>query len=461
MKYSLISLLLFLLLIKVAKAQETKPNIVFVLADDMGIGDLGCYGGKKIYTPNIDALSEKGVQFMQHYSGATVCAPSRCSLITGKHTGNTTIRGNKGVETNRGTFDMPILESDISVAEILKAEGYRTMCVGKWGLGGPSTSGSPTNKGFDYFFGYLSQGAAHRYYPEYLFENEEKVFFNKKIYSQYEIMDRGLNFIKQNSDSPFFAYFALTPPHADLDIPELGEYANAFHEVPYINNKARGYISQSKPKAAYAALVSEVDRSVGLIIELLKEEGIYDNTIVIFSSDNGVHNVGGHDPLFFNSNGSFRGNKRDLYEGGIRTPFIVSWPAKANPHYTYHTSAFWDFLPTVCDIIGVKVPKESNGISYLPQIVGKGKQKQHQYIYHEFHEQGGKQSIIRTKDGWKLVRLNVNKPNKTKEELYNIYHDAGEVANMINQYPNIAKELASEIDKQRTCSAEFSFVTDN
>lgn len=441
-----------------ALAQSELPNIVFVLADDMGIGDVGSYGQKKIKTPNIDALSAEGIQFMNHYSGATVSAPSRCSLLTGKHTGHTAIRGNIGVKLSNGFFDLPIPENEITVAELLKQRNYATCCVGKWGLGGPSTEGSPLRQGFDYFFGYLSQGAAHRYYPEYLYENEEKYPLNG-AYSHYAIMEKGLNFIKKNSDKPFFAYFAVTPPHADLDIPDLGEYENAFDETPFINrNPDKGFKTQLKPRAAYAAMVSEVDNNVGQIIALLKEKGIYENTIIIFSSDNGVHNVGGHDPDFFPSNGPFRGHKRDLYEGGVRTPFVFSWPSQIKQaRYSYHISTFWDFLPTVCDIVGIPYPEGIDGISYLPELLEKKGQKQHQYLYQEFHEQGGKQSVFRT-DGWKLIRLNVNKPEKISEELYNIYQDPFESGNVINKYPDIAEELRKEIKNQRSYNEFFKFT---
>ena len=437
--------------------QGKLPNVVFILADDMGIGDVGCYGQGKIKTPNIDSLAKSGLQFMHHYSGATVSAPSRCSLLTGKHTGHTYVRGNLGQETEEGTFDLAIPDEEITIAELFKQKGYATCCVGKWGLGGPGTEGSPVRQGFDYFFGYLSQGAAHRYYPEYLYENENKYPLNGE-YSHYAIMRKGLEFIENNADKPFFAYFAVTPPHADLDIPDLGEYENAFPETPYINNKNSGFKTQMKPKAAYAAMVSEVDANVGEIIELLKEKGVYDNTIVIFSSDNGVHNVGGHDPYFFDSNGPFRGNKRDLYEGGIRAPFVISWPGVIEAgRFSHHISTFWDFMPTVCDIIGVKCPKSSDGISYLPELLGNcDQQAKHDYIYQEFHEQGGKQALIRA-DGWKLIRLQAKNHKKTYEELYNIYSDPFEQANVIKQYPQIADTLREIMDAQRTPHPLFEF----
>lgn len=440
---------------------QNLPNIVFVLADDMGIGDLGCYGQTKIKTPNIDKLAEKGLLFTHHYSGSTVSAPSRCSLLTGKHTGHGYVRGNKGQKTSHGMFDLALPAKEVTVAEILKKKGYKTMCVGKWGLGGPGTEGSPINQGFDYFFGYLSQSAAHRYYPAYLYENEKKVMLNGEVYSHFMIMEKGLDFIKRNSRSPFFAYFAVTPPHADLDYPDLSQYENSFPEKPFINNKEKGLKTQMKPKAAYASMVSEVDKNVGQIIGLLKEKGLCENTILIFSSDNGVHNVGGHEPDFFDSNGSFRGYKRDLYEGGVRAPFIVNWPAVIRKKRTTNNiSTFWDFLPTVADIVDADEPTGIDGISYLPVLKGADiNPKQHEYIYYEFYEQGGKQSIM--KDGWKLVRLNMSKPGKLVEELYNLDYDPSELNNIIVSNPEKANKLRKLSQEARTDSENFSWESYN
>lgn len=438
-------------------AEEKLPNIVLILADDMGIGDINCYYEQpQIATPHIDELASHGLQFMQHYSGSTVSAPSRCCLLTGKHTGHAFIRGNKGVRIAGEAFDYPLAAEEVTVAEILKEKGYATMCVGKWGLGGPGTEGSPLNQGFDYFFGYLSQEAAHRYYPASLYENETKVHLGGRVYSHWMIMEKGLDFIRRQKGKPYFAYFAITPPHADLDYPDMSQYCGLFPEKPYVNKNGKGgFKTQMTPKAAYAAMVSEVDRSVGAIISLLKEKGEWENTILIFSSDNGVHCVGGHDPDFFNSNGPFRGYKRDLYEGGVRTPFLVSWPAHIKEHRkTTHISAFWDFLPTVCDIIGVRTPQDIDGISYLPTLMGDlNHQEKHTYIYYEFFEQGGKQSIL--KDGWKLIRLNVLK-GMMKKELYYLPNDIGEERNLISQNPAKAEELELWMKEARTQSTVYN-----
>ena len=431
------------------------PNIVFILADDMGIGDVGCYGQQRIRTPNIDRLAVDGMRFTHHYSGSTVSAPSRCALLTGKDMGHAWIRGNAG---GGNGFDASLADGEVTVAEILKQKGYATACVGKWGLGGPASQGRPANQGFDYFYGYLSQGAAHDYYPEYLFENDRKVKLDRKVYSHFSIMEKGLEFIENNADKPFFVYFAVTPPHADLDYPDLSQYEGKFDEIPHVNNtkNGRGYKSQPTPRAAYASMVSELDRNVGQVIDLLEKLGKLDNTIVIFSSDNGVHSVGGHNPEYFGSNGPFRGNKRDLYEGGVRTPFVVRWDGVIAPgSETDHISTFWDFLPTVCDITGSEIPENIQGISYYPTLKGEKKQRRHEYIYYEFYERGGKQSIL--KDGWKLVRLNMDNPDKIVEELYNIDNDIAEEHNLIGKYPGKADRLRALAESSRIESDMFKW----
>lgn len=439
------------------KSSSLKPNIVFILADDLGIGDLGCYGQRLIKTPAIDALAEQGIKFTQHYSGSTVSAPSRCALLTGKHTGHTYIRGNKGYKADDGrTYDLNLASEEVTVGEILKEKDYVTACVGKWGLGGPSGGGHPNNQGFDYFFGYLGQGNAHCYYPTQLFENNEPVMLNKEVYSHDMIMNKALDFIDKNANKSFFLYLAPTIPHADLVVPdnELFDYDGKFEEVSYAGN---GFTSQDKPRATYAAMVTRLDRDVQRVIDLLKKKGVLNNTIIIFTSDNGVHNVGGHNPYYFDSNGPFRGIKRDLYEGGIRTPFIVKWPGVVGQGaVSYHESTFWDFLPTICEIIGADIPKGTDGISYLSTLTGQGKQKKHDHLYFEFHEQGGKQAVI--KDRWKLVHLQVNNPEKECYELYNLNADPGEIANVANWYPDKVHELKHIMKASRTTNENWKFL---
>ena len=437
--------------------KEKTPNVVFILADDLGIGDLGCYGQDRIQTPAIDALAAQGVKFTQHYSGSTVSAPSRCSLLTGKHTGHSFIRGNKGYQAEDGRhYDLNLADGEITLGEVFKTKNYTTACVGKWGLGGPSGEGHPNKQGFDYFFGYLGQGNAHNYYPIQLFENNEPVMLNNKVYSHDMIMDKALSFLDKNADSPFFLFLTPTIPHADIVVPnnELFDYDGKFQETPY---PGTGYRAQDKPRATFAAMVTRLDRDVQRVVDLLQKKGVLDNTIIIFTSDNGTHKEGGHDPNYFRSNGPFRGLKRDLYEGGIRTPFIVKWPGVIPAgQVSYQVSTFWDFMPTVCDLIGTSAPASIDGISYLPTLTGKGKQKQHDYLYFEFHEQGGKQAVI--KDGWKLLHLQVNNPKKEQYELYNINADPGEIANALDQYPQKVQELKKIMQGARITNENWKFA---
>lgn len=439
-----------------AQDKEKLPNIIYMMVDDLGIGDLGCYGQKQIKTPAIDKLAARGVRFAQHYSGSTVSAPSRCSLITGKHTGNTYIRGNKGVKGPDGeSYDYPLKDDEITVAEVLKKHNYTTACIGKWGMGGPESEGHPLKQGFDYFYGYLGQLNAHSYYPRFLWENNKKIKLNQKKYTPYLLLEKTLGFIEENKDRPFFLYLTPTLPHADLLVPdeELEPFKERFFETPFTHNH---YANQPKPRATYAAMVTRIDKDVARITALLEEKGILDNTIFIFTSDNGVHAEGGHDPDYFDSNGPFRGIKRALYDGGIRTPFIVQWPARiAAGTVSYHVSAFWDFLPTVCDLLEEPVPVSSDGISYLPALTGKGEQKQHEYLYWEFHEEGGKQAVL--KNNWKLIRLFVNQPEKTRFELYNLSSDPSEQMNVAKQYPEKIAELKRLMDQAHTPSRLFPF----
>jgi len=447
------------------KAPEKKqPNVIFILADDLGIGDLGSYGQKVIKTPAVDNLAATGMLFTQHYSGSTVSAPSRCALMTGKHTGHCYIRGNKATpnESENGhNFDFPLAKGEITVADIFKQAGYQTACVGKWGLGGPHTEGEPDNHGFDYFFGYLGQADAHAYYPNVLWENNNKVVLNKTVYSPDLIMEKALTFIKENENKPFFLYLAPTIPHAELIVPEgeLGEYDGMFKETPYTYKRNEGYCSQPKPRATYAAMVTRLDSGVQQVVDLLKKLGLYENTIIIFTSDNGAHVEGGNDPAFFKSSGIYRGTKRDLYEGGIHTPFIVSYPAGIKPGVTTnHVSAFWDFLPTVCDLTGIKKPASIDGISFLPTLFGKKGQKEHDYLYFEFHERNGSRCII--KDNWKLLQLNVDNQKKTTWELYDLKTDPSEKNNVIAQNSSRFDSLKKIMLKARTRNESWDFQQD-
>jgi arylsulfatase A-like enzyme len=435
------------------------PNVIYIMADDLGIGDLGCYGQKYIKTPAIDQLAKEGIRFAQHYVGAPVCGPSRASLITGKHTGNANVRGNALTPKSEGEeFDKPLAKDEITIAEIMKQKGYATACVGKWGLGGPTSEGSPNSQGFDYFYGYLNQASAHKHYPAVLFENSEKIVLNKKSYSHDLFEEKVLDFIDRNAQQPFFLYFVPTLPHAELVVPDndVKDYDGLFPEKPFAGDPAGiGWVSQPKPIATYAAMVARLDKSVEKILDLLKKKKIDKNTLIIFTSDNGVHDRSGYNPDFLDSNGPFRGIKRDMYEGGIRTPYVARWPEKIRPGTaTYHVSAFYDLLPTLCDLIGVKVPSGSDGLSFLPSLTGEGVQKKHDFLYWELHEFGGLQAVL--KDNWKLIRFNVDKQD-FRYELYNISADPGEQMNVAPQYPEHVKNLSRLMDKAHTPNERYPF----
>jgi len=453
-------LLLFQLsLLNLYSQKQRLPNVIFIMADDLGIGDLGCYGQKYIKTPAIDLLAKEGVRFAQHYAGAPVCGPSRCALITGKHTGRANVRGNALTPKSDGEeFDKPLASEEITIAEIMKQKGYATACIGKWGLGGPGSEGSPNRQGFDYFFGFLNQASAHKHYPDVLFENTEKVGYYKKVYSQDLFEEKALDFINRNSEQPFFLYFVPTLPHAELVVPgnDVKEYGGMFPEKPFVGDpNGVGWVSQPRPIATYAAMVARLDKSVQKILDLLKRKNIDTNTLVIFTSDNGVHDRSGYNPDVMDSNGPFRGIKRDMYEGGIRTPFIARWPEKIKPGTaSFHVSAFYDLLPTLCDLAGASVPKGTDGISFLPGLTGKGAQKKHDYLYWELHEYGGLQAVL--KENWKLIRFNVDK-KAFRYELYNISGDPGEQMNVAAQYPERVRNLVTLMDNAHTPNNRYPF----
>ncbi len=448
-----------------------KPNIIYILADDMGYGDLSCYGQEKYQTPNLDKLAANGMRFTQHYSGSTVCAPSRSSLLTGEHTGHTPIRGNLEVEPE-GQHPLPA--SSVTLAELLKQGGYVTGAFGKWGLGFPGSEGDPNNQGFDVFYGYNCQRMAHRYYPPYLWHNQEKIHMagndwqNTVTYAQDEIQKATLEFIANNRDTSFFAFVPIVLPHAELISPNdsiFKKFDGQFEETPYVGSKGADYgpdivtwkyCSQSKPRATFASMNYRVDAYVGQIIKKVEELGIAENTIVMFSSDNGPHQEGGADPEFFNSNGNLKGFKRDLYEGGIRAPFIASWPGKIKPGVSDHISAFWDVLPTCADLAGVELNSPTDGLSFLPELLGeKEKQQKHEYLYWEFHEKGGRLAV-RMGD-WKGVVYNVQKDNSSVE-LYHLKTDEGEQNNVADQHPDVVAKIKAIMSSARTESKTFSFM---
>jgi arylsulfatase A len=449
------------------KAQK-QPNILYILADDLGYGDLSCYGQKKFPTQNIDRLAKEGMLFTQHYTGCTVSAPSRSSLMTGQHTGHTPIRGNKGW-TPEGNW--PLKADAFTIAEVLKSRGYTTGAFGKWGLGYIDTEGDPNSQGFDEFYGYNCQSLAHNYYPDHLWHNKEKILLHendngkKGIYSADLIHQAAISFLEKNKDKPFFLFYPTTIPHAELLAKD--EYMKLFRGKFEPEKSFSGvdagptfrlgpYGSQPESHATFAAMVKELDDYVGELLNKLKELGLEKNTIVIFASDNGPHQEGGADPDYFNSNGDLRGYKRDLYEGGIRTPMLVRWPGMVKAgSKSDHISAFWDILPTFADITGAKIPDGLDGISFLPTLTGK-KQKQHEYLYWEFHEQGGKVAV--RMGNWKAVKLNIDKTSQGETELYDLSTDIGESNNVASANPKIVKRMEEIMKQAHTATKDFPFA---
>lgn len=442
-------------------AKKRKPNVVYIIADDLGYAEVGCYGQKKIKTPNIDKLATQGMKFTQHYSGNPVCAPSRCVLMTGKHSGHAQVRANKQVGGQEGWKlgvttggQWPLEAGTITVAKILKKAGYTTGAFGKWGLGRVDTTGDPSKQGFDHFFGYICQRQAHTYYPNHLWRDVkvEWIEANKDgkegAYSHDLIANEALKFVKANKDRPFFLYVPFTIPHVALQVPEdsLAEYKGKWPDPPYTGDK--GYFPHPNPRACYAGMVTRMDRDVGRIMSLLKELNLEDNTIVMFTSDNGPTFNGGSDSAFFDSARPLRGLKGSVYEGGIRVPFIVRWPGKIKAGSTSeHICAFWDILPTCCELIGADAPADIDGISILPTLLGqRSKQKEHRYLYWELR---GRQGVRMGR--WKAVRPGPNR----KIQLYNLDKDIGEQKDVADANPEILTKMAELMRTGRTESDVF------
>ena len=427
-----------------AQQAPARPNIVLILADDLGYGDLGCYGQKQIRTPNLDRLASEGVRFTQAYAGSTVCAPSRCCLMTGYHTGHARTRGNKFP-------DLPLRPQDLTMTEILKQSGYRTGLIGKWSLGGLGSTGYPTRKGFDDWFGFFNQSHAHNYYPEYLFDNDTVSILRgnlgtqKKDYAHDLFTQRALQFLTAKDTKPFFLNLAYTIPHANN---EMGRDTGNGMEVPSTDDYADK--DWPLPDKNFAAMITRMDRDIGQLLRTLTETGQDQNTLVIFTSDNGPHREGGHNPDFFDSNGPLRGIKRDLYDGGIRVPFLARWPAAIRPgRVAEHVFAFWDMLPTFCDLTGSRVPNGLDGISFAPAMLERSGQREHEYLYWEFHEGGFKQAV-RIGD-WKAVRPGT----AVATEVYNIKEDIGETRNLASTQPDLVRKAGELFTSARTESADW------
>ncbi|MEM0896938.1 MAG: sulfatase-like hydrolase/transferase [Verrucomicrobiota bacterium] len=425
---------------------KSKPNIIYILLDDAGYGDFGCYGQELFPTPNIDRLATEGMKFTQHYSGSTVCAPTRCVLMTGVHTGRAYVRGNREVKPE-GQAPMPA--DIVTIPRLLKRKGYATGAFGKWGLGAPGSPSDPSEH-FDLFYGVNCQRQAHNFYPTHVWRNKEKVEFSERdVYCHDVIVDEALGFVKDNADGPFFIYFPIMIPHAAMQVPE--EYAKPWRKkFPQFEDVIGKYggSTVTNPIAGFAGMMTKLDEDIGRLLTLLEELGIDENTLVMLSSDNGPHREGGHDPDFFDSNGPLRGFKRDLSEGGVRVPLLARWPGKIHPgSVSDHISAHWDMLPTFCELAGVEVPKrlEIDGITMVPELLGKGNQEAHDYLYWEFFERGGKRAA--RWGTWKAVQLDVHKDPDGPIAIYNLAKDLGEKKNLADWRPDLelrAKEIFAE-----------------
>jgi arylsulfatase A-like enzyme len=444
--------ILLILLATAASLPADQPNIIYILADDLGYGDLGCYGGQKIQTPRLDAMAAEGLRFTQHYSGSCECAPTRSVLMTGMHTGRTRVRKN-----GQG----PLRPGDVTVAEVLKEAGYRTGCIGKWGIGEAGTTGVPTRQGFDFFFGYLNQSNAHHYYPPFLWRNDEQVLYpdnpEKRTHYSHDLMtEEGLSFVRENKGEPFFLYMAYTLVHVDLDVPEDSKapYVGVIEETePYGTPGGQHYRYEEQPHATFAGMGSRLDRDVGRFLDLLKELKIAENTLVIFASDNGPTSAGGADPDFFDGNGPLRGIKFDLWEGGVRVPMIAWWPGTVEAgRASEMISAHWDMFPTFAELGGVAredLPEGLTGLSLVAELEGRsGDQERHDYLYWENAGKGGMQAL--RKGNWKAYRSGLQRNREAPVQLYDLEKDLGETVDVAGEYPEVAQRLLKLMESART-----------
>jgi arylsulfatase A-like enzyme len=451
------TLLLSILVTFSLRAAPAKPNIVLFLCDDLGYAEVGCYGQEKIKTPNVDKLAAEGMRFTQFYAGSTVCAPSRCTLMTGLHTGHTIVRDNKEIKPEG---QWPLHADTYTIGKLLQDAGYTTACVGKWGLGGPGSTGEPNSHGFDHFFGHLCQRVAHNHYTDHVWRDTTRVDLDGKTYAPDLMADDAIQFIREqhekHPDKPFFLYFATPLPHVSLQVPEdsMEPYVGKLQsEKPFVQTKSGGYSSQATPHAAYAAMVTRLDSHLGRIMATLKELNLDDNTLVIFTSDNGpTIRVGGADSRFFHSSGPFRGLKEDLYEGGIRIPCIARWPGHVAANSTNdHVAAFWDFMPTFADIVGVPAPKNIDGVTFAPTLFAKGQQPEHAYLYWEYHGKGGSQAV--RMGNWKAIRNKLRGHyDDAPVELYDLAKDPGESHDLAADHPDIAAKMLQIMKSSRVPS---------
>jgi len=438
------------------RQRATPPNILLIQADDLGYGDLSAYGQSRFQTPSLDRMARQGIRFTQYYAGSTVCAPSRCALMTGLHTGHAWIRGNG---------DIPLRDEDVTIAEVLKAAGYRTAVVGKWGLGNPGTPGQPDRQGFEHAFGFLDHRHAHRQYTDHLWRNAERVSVDlDRDYVNDLFTQETEAFIQRKDGRPFFVYLNYTVPHAELRVPEesAAPFRERFPEKSFENATADakpsgagsdlpslGYRSQRTPLAAFVGMITRMDRDIGRLLDLLRSRGIERRTLVMFISDNGPHREGGADPVFFKSSGGLRGIKRDLYEGGIRVPMLAQWPGTIPVgRVSDHIWAHWDVLPTLAEIAGAPVPRAIDGVPMTRALRGEP-QPTHEFFYWEFHERGFQQAV--RMGNWKAVRLKSDAPL----ELYDLASDPAEAKDVAASHADIVTRIQSYLRHARTESARW------
>lgn len=469
-----------------------KPNIIYILADDLGYGELGSYGQQKIETPHLDRLADSGMSFTQHYAGAPVCAPSRCVLLTGKHSGHAQVRGNDEWRERGEVWDYvsmikdstlegqrPLKPNTTTIGTVLQKAGYKTAAVGKWGLGAPHTEGIPNKQGFDFFYGYNCQRQAHTFYPVHLYKNENRVYLNndtippntkldkfadpmdQESYSRFALNDYSpdlmfdeiQSFVNENKSNPFFLYWATPIPHAPLQAPQVwvDKYIEKFgEEEPYLGK--RGYFPTKNPHATYAGMISYLDDQVGQLVQQLKDLGIYENTLIIFTSDNGPTYNGGTDSEWFDSAKPFLSKqgwaKGFVHEGGIRVPMIASWPTKITPGtQSDHISAFWDVLPTLSDVAGYTSNYQTDGISFLPTMINSDSQQEHDFMYWEFPSYDGQQAV--RMGNWKGIRMNIFKGNMDIQ-LFDLNDDPLEQNDIAEQHPEVIAQIEKIMKEQHT-----------
>ncbi|MCG8308136.1 MAG: arylsulfatase [Cytophagales bacterium] len=500
MKHTFFALFIIIFISCNRPADHTlKPNIIYILADDLGYAELGAYGQEKIETPHIDRLAETGIKFAQHYAGSPVCAPSRCVLLTGKHSGRAQIRGNDEWPSRGEVWDYvsmikdstlegqrPLKRGTVTIGTLLKEAGYTTAAVGKWGLGAPHTEGIPNKQGFDLFYGYNCQRQAHTYYPVHLYKNENRVYLDNDTIPPHTKLDKDADpldpgsyarftlnnyspdlmfkeiqaFVMENKDNPFFLYWATPIPHAPFQVTDewVKKYVDKFgDEDPYLSKS--GYFPHRYPHAAYAGMISYMDDQVGQLVAQLKRLGIYENTLIMFSSDNGPTFNGGSDSEWFDSAKPFKSDqgwgKGSLREGGIRVPMIASWPAKILPGTTTdHVSAFYDVLPTLAEVAGISTDYKSDGISFLSVLLDDGGQKAHDFLYWEFPAYNGQQAVRMGK--WKGIRMNIFKGDM-KIELFDLENDPREQHDVAGEYPEVVSKIERIMEKEHTVADNERF----